>query len=314
MLQNWSYSFIKFYGKILYNILYISRGDALDSYNMENVLYREIIKSNNLSILQNWGVFVFKFNRKIELLGSMIMCLLFLSSCSNAENIAISNISVNKTSVLSKAFTAGVHSVSIMEISLPSEDAKRLNDLSQKLKNSVQKNQQWFNDYVSKYSNTGENLPWDEKFGISKQEYDELLTSVDKMRLVEKMKTTVTISQAEDGKLVIGTNKDIPYLSGIKIDTLNNYIESASGKFIYGSNIEASDEQTATGRWSGATWKLNFEELKDANSIDAAKTYGTINISVGELEKTKKSMVYYKERVIKQGKSFKGEEIIIFND
>lgn len=127
-------------------------------------------------------------------------------------------------------------------------------------------------------------------------------------------KTTISLVKENDGTLTLKPNSDLPYLSGMKIDFTNNCITTTNGVFKYSNKVIASDDQKATGRWSGDSWQLNYEELKDLNNIDKNKTYGTITIAVGELEKTKQMMVYYKERVIHQGQNYKGMEIIVFNN
>lgn len=253
-------------------------------------------------------------NRKKLLLGVLIFGLFVFSSCSNSKSTSVDNSTFDTQSILSKAFTVGDHSVSIMEIALPSDEAVRMNDIMIRFKSSVEKNKQWFNDYVKKYSKTGEVLPWDEKFGISKEEYDVIISSEEKMHLIEKNKTTISIVKENDGKLTLKLNQDLSYISGIKIDTVNNCIIIDDEVFEYSNEIEASDGQKVTGPWSGGSWKLVFEELKDINNIDNNKTYGSITISVGQLEKTNQIIVYYKEGVIHQGYSYKGEEIIVFNN
>ncbi|WP_206460796.1 hypothetical protein [Anaerovorax sp. IOR16] len=80
-------------------------------------------------------------NRKKVLLGVLILGLFLFSSCSNSKNIvtdyntsnilssspnlsiAVDHNTIDIQSILSKAFTVGEHSVSIMEIVLPSDEA-----------------------------------------------------------------------------------------------------------------------------------------------------------------------------------------------
>lgn len=255
------------------------------------------------------------FDSKKILLVFAILNLFVLVGCSSSTALNTSkNSTTSGQSILSKTFTTGSHNVSIMEIALPAEEAIKVNEISARFKSSVEKNQLWYKDYVSKYSNSGEKLPWNEKFGISKEEYNELITSSERMTLIEKKKTTVTIVKDNNGKLSIKANQDLLYLSGMVIDLKNYCLTDNSGVFAYSNEIKASDNQKVTGRWSGGAWKLNFEELKDTNNIDKNKTYGSITISIGQLEKINKMMVYYKERKIDKGQSYNGEETIIFND
>lgn len=222
------------------------------------------------------------------------------------------NAEINKDTLLSKSFVVGEHNTSIMEACLPADLAKRVNDIYQKYKSSIQKNREWYTEYSKKY--LGSKLPWDEKFGISKAEYDEFISSADKMVLTEKKKTMVSIEKEKDKVFTLRANQDLVLLNDLKIDTDKNCIYTSDGEFKFEGNVKASDGQKLTGRWNGGTWKLVFEELKDLNEINNDKTYGSISISVGQLEKTNETMIYYKERIVKHGQKYSGEEIVIFRD
>jgi len=251
-------------------------------------------------------------NRKKLLFTMMVFSVFLLCSCSKAVNIENDNNTIEKGGILAKVFTVGNHNVSIMEIALPTEVAARINDITIKYKTNIEKNKEWFNDYISEHVND-EELPWDEKFGISKEEYDEMISSADKMTMVKKGSAVISIVKESDGKFMLESNEDLQYLSEIKIDTINNYLITEMGVFKHKGKIKASDDQKISGRWNGDSWILEFEEIKDINSIDSSKTYGTINIAVGQLEKTNQMIIYYKERVIYQGNSYKGEEIVVFD-
>lgn len=269
--------------------------------------------------------------RMKKVLGVIILGIVSLCSCSNVRDAGNDNNTSNKKnafnerntsqesfadseSILSEVFTVGNHSVSIMEIRLPSDVQERMNDIYKRFQSGIKKNPKWFNNYLKQHSISGEQLPWNEKFGISEDEYDEYISSVDKMRLKEMKKTTMTIIKDNEGILTLKSNDDLPYLSEIKIDTKNNCMITELGIVEYNKEIVASDNQKVTGPWNGGLWKVTFEELKDINNIDKTKTYGYMTISVGRLEKSNKIMIYYKEKAVHEGYRYKGTEIIVFDN
>jgi len=243
----------------------------------------------------------------------LIISAFLLSNCSISEGVSVSSSLTDTQDILNKVFAEGEHNISIMQIGLPNDIAERVNEINKKFAQSVQQNQEWFLDYMREHGDK-ETLPWNEKFGISEDEYNELISSGDKMTLIESMKSTISIVREDDGKLILKSNPDLPYLSDIKIDTENNCLISDSGVFRYIKAVNASDKQAVTGPWSGGLWRLDFEELEDINNVDINKTYGNINIYVGQLEKTKQFLVYYDEQVIHEGQGYNGEEIILIND
>ncbi len=212
--------------------------------------------------------------------------------------------------LLSSTISEGNHEISIMEISIEPNELEKINNLTEKIKQSISLDMKWYQEYIEKY--TGKELPWHENFGLSLDEYNYILNSDKLMKLLEKKKSIIEMRKNDSGDFILFENPDLPYLSDLTFYINENILSNYLGIFEYDSDIEASDDQKITGRWNGSTWTLMFSELQDIENMNEDEAYGSITISIGQLEESKKIIIYYKERVILNNEGYTGEEIIIF--
>ena len=237
----------------------------------------------------------------------LIVCsVVLLSGCSKTNDKIDSSSKV----IFSEYFSTGEYEASIKVIDLPPELKERNNTINTKFSQSIAKHQEWLGEYIAQYS--GEVLPWHENFGITKEEYDELLDMEDKMTLIEKKKTNLKFSDLGDGLILLEKNLELSYLSDIIFDINKNEIIIANQTLRYSNEITASEGQRITGPWNGNTWRINFEEVPSSMQIDKNKIYGYISLSIGKLTETDEVILYYTEKIIKDGYKQTGEEILIF--
>lgn len=218
---------------------------------------------------------------------------------------------------LENVFKSGVQNVSIMQIKLSSEDTKKSKIIQDKMMKSINNNMVWYTEYTQKYIDSNEAIEWHKNFGITKEEFNYLMTIDQKMKFLEDSKTKLKISKTKSGNLVITNNKLLPNISNMELDIKNNAIVTKYGKLEYSSSFKATDNQKLTGRWSGNTWRLNFESLSsmaELSSLDMNKRYGYIEISIGKMESTGKILIVYNEKIIYQGKSSSLREMITLNN
>jgi hypothetical protein len=129
--------------------------------------------------------------------------------------------------------------------------------------NAIAANQQWFLDYKSKYGGGGKPLPYDERFGITPEEYRRL----QHLEAVPPQLTPVDSQGVE----VHRTDGYIRFKSGAGNAQLLNYLEiNVPGRqMIYGADTipfvgrAISGPGDPYGQWKGYAWRL---ERTDANA------------------------------------------------
>lgn len=229
----------------------------------------------------------------------ILICLTILSGCSGTKDVSQKESNGGAENSVMQLMLQAETKADIMVISLPSDIKNRVDSITAKMKESVQKNSEWYLDYIKK-SKEGEALPYHENFGVSEQEYNEVLNSGNLMKLIKKDEGTISFNKIGEQTYKIKTSGGIKLLDGMVIDLSNNKIQTEFGECSYGSKVVASDEQKITGRWNGHTWSYQEDNF-------------FVNVSIGKYENENKAIIYIKIKGIRDNKAVNNEEFIQYS-
>ncbi|QOX64314.1 hypothetical protein FRZ06_13665 [Anoxybacterium hadale] len=215
----------------------------------------------------------------------LIMILIIaLTSCKGAGDIEGSGGAIPPEEML----PVGTVNVDLMAMGLQSaEDSDRLTELIDKLQIGIAANPDWLTDYVKEYE--GKELPYHPNFGLSQEEYDEYLGLSDNIKLYKAADGVISIEKTDDEQYTISQKEGLRLIDNITIDLSNNTVSTNFGTCKYNGEIKASDQQIATGRWNGYSWIL--EDMSDASN------YQSIQFNLGQMEDSKKIIMYYQVRM-----------------
>ena len=227
-------------------------------------------------------------------------------SCNSTKN--------NTADVLNSILTSGQKDVDIIDIGMDKKNQKKAIQIAVKFKKSISNHRKWYIKFINKIEK-GKPLPYHPNFGITKEEYNFVLSSRNKMKLIKTGNGKLAISKEGD-KILLKAVKNISYINNIKIDLEKNSIESKYGILSFKSNISASKHQ-AIGRWNGYVWDLNKSnvDLKKFNikNINNKTKIVSIKIYIGSMEKNNRTLIGIKIRNVKNGKVFKADESLLLH-
>ena len=170
----------------------------------------------------------------------------------------------------------------------------KLTAIMAKMEQSVQENLDWHKEAISNLE-AGEVLPYDERLGITQEQYDFLLISDDYMELNKVGEDEVTITEVEDGLTIEIPSSEI--MRKVTISADGSVAQSDAGELIYGGEIVASESQKVTGKWNG-----HFYRKEGLNAGEF------VEFSFGRLEESGQTIIYTK--MIKDGQESKGDVLI----
>lgn len=197
-------------------------------------------------------------------------------------------------SFLNELFAEGNAPAEVMEIGLPKILNEKAQLITQRMQESIAANVEWYEDAIRSVGE-GEPLPYDEKLGITEEEYDFFKRLNEYMKLI-KLKD-ITLQIRNNGATIDYANDESQVLKKFSIDIAKNTIGTELGEFKYDNEIVASDSQKVTGRWNGHTWRF----VKGMSQ--------SFQISIGRMEDGSKNIIYIK--LLEVGQERK-EEIILF--
>jgi hypothetical protein len=170
--------------------------------------------------------------------------------------------------------------VDIMEVVFP----PRYLEIFKKMQMAIAKDREWFLSFV-KSAAPGEPLPYDPRFGITKDEFDEMRKLGKRARLI-KVKT-VKLHVVKEGRVIaFDGGKDLPELTGVKLDLAANVVTTPFGEAKESSRIEATEEQKLTGPWNGLQWKLE-------QGSERPLRFTIAKLALGKLQKSGRGILYY---------------------
>ena len=222
----------------------------------------------------------------------LVLLVIFFSSICFAANKEI------KESILS-LLPIGESTVSIMEIGLPEEEAKEMNELSAKIKKGMLSNYNWYLKYLKE--NEGKTLPYHPNLGVTKEEYSKYLDLINSLRLIKKGEGKIQINKDIKENITITAKSGVSLMDKIKINFKDNTVTTEYGTCIFKSIISASESQKVTEKWNGYSWRL----------IDIEK-FKSIEFSLGKIEDKNEVIIYYDIKSAGKEKPFKGYEILLF--
>ena len=251
----------------------------------------------------------------------LVLSMLLIVGCSSnvvennvtPENIVVEDSAVksNDDDLFGNYIALGEYDASIMIVGLPSDYQKHMEQITNKFRASVEMHKEWLAEYISQYPE--QVLPWHENFGVTVDEYNEILNLTDKMEFVENGKTSVVIRKLDDGTINFSGNKGLEFLTKVDFDVKRNEIAVGDYTMTYSGQIVASEDQKVTGQWNGNTWTVYFEEVPSSLELENDKMYGQISLSIGKLTDSDNGIILYKKNIFKNGIRYNGEEILVLN-
>lgn len=148
--------------------------------------------------------------------------------------------------------------------------------------NALANNRQWFQDY--KAANAGQTLPYNQRFGITTEEYKKLQNlekTPPQLVPVDTMKVAVL---REGGYIRFHTDGDIHLFDYLQIDL-------KSGLVVYGGDTIPLIGYTVTaasspyGQWQGYTWRLEKADVATAITTNRV-TARVVEINMGLAPRT----------------------------
>lgn len=181
----------------------------------------------------------------------------------------------------------------------------RMAELAARLQAAIQRNPEWFQEQVRR-ARPGEPLPYDERLGLTRAEYDEYQRLAAGMGLRKVAEAPLTV-RAEGSRLVFDGGAGLADLTGVAIDLQADRLLTPLGDAGGSREVHNDGEGAAMGAWDGRTWSL--EEV----SPDG-RDGKVVSLSVGRLRESGRGVLYWQARQVRGGQPVLRIVRILFYD
>ncbi len=175
-------------------------------------------------------------------------------------------------------------------------------DILLRFQKAMAENKEWAQEYFSKNYKKGEGLPYNEKFGISKEEYQKI-KDIEKSppSVVVKNSVPIKVNRTANRVTFVTAHEEIKFIELLKID-LRNQIMSFNNDTTPFSNEINAPASTPFGEWHGYAWKKETSNLGENDDLEIDKLISKIvEIDFGKVKLNGKSLLRIKYKDVDKG-------------
>jgi len=178
---------------------------------------------------------------------------------------------------------------------------KELDKYIVKVEEAARANPEWFKEHA-KNGKPGVPLPFDERLGLTKEEYDEYLKFWGKREFKGIEAVPIRLSESSDGRWSIIVGGKAVSLSTLKFDPKADSFKSPNGELKRIEDV-AADGNSTLGAWTGHEWK--FEEKSSLGTLKE-------NFAIGKTGDKKYGLLVYRlQEVSEQGNKIADNGMVV---
>lgn len=180
----------------------------------------------------------------------------------------------------------------------------RYDQLVARMRASINANLEWWQAYRQKADARGV-VPWDAKMGISKAEYDEMMTLATQLHLARVGATTLQFKRGADGSITLDGGAGAKELTGIRLTRDRKTVAGIYGTLPERQDVHQVDPAAPSGVWHGVEW----------NSLPAAAgsgEYHKIFLAIGRTAPSNRGLLFLSVRQIAGGKRTELSRIVSY--
>jgi hypothetical protein len=178
---------------------------------------------------------------------------------------------------------------------------KELDKYIAKVEEAARANPEWFKEHA-KNGKPGVPLPFDERLGLTKEEYDDYLKFWGKREFKGIEAVPIRLSESSDGRWSIIVGGKAVSLSTLKFDPKSDSFKSPNGELKRIEDV-AADGNSTLGAWTGHEWK--FEEKSSLGTLKE-------NFAIGKTGDKKYGLLVYRlQEMSEQGSKIADNGMVV---
>lgn len=178
--------------------------------------------------------------------------------------------------------------VTILELAAPS----RYVELARRLQASLDEQQEWLQGYLREHQQPGQPLPWHPNFRLTEQEYSELRSLGEQIRLRPAGRATVEIT-LEAGTLTFDAPESLDALNDLTLDLAQRKVNTPFGDCADFEPARSGSANAATEPWRGVTCQRTQGDLQDTGRV--------VSFSLGRYEEDDALFLSYEGKKVENG-------------
>lgn len=170
--------------------------------------------------------------------------------------------------------TNGKHSYEVLEKEIPAD----LREILVRYRNSLAENRDWYAKYQKDHGDQTP-LPYDEKFGVTSDEYVRINRDLPNLKTKTKSIENIIVTNTSDSIKFAG---DGPFtiFDAVAFDVKKSILYIDWQQIPYSGEVSETAQSSLAGEWKGHMWRLETGTMQ--NAVDTRGDYGLFEISFGK--------------------------------
>jgi hypothetical protein len=188
--------------------------------------------------------------------------------------------------------------------------SERMKELSVKMAAAYLKNKEWF-IAAGKQGREGQPMPYDERMGVSREEYEEYLSPANRGQLKEVRAVKFDLIENPDGSYSLDAGPSLPMLKEVKFDSKRGVIATPYGILKDPKEVTITEKGYVMGPWKGFTYHLSEGTYESLARNIAGKV---ISLTVGRQTENGHRFLTYRASVLENGTRTTDFDITVMYD
>jgi hypothetical protein len=201
--------------------------------------------------------------------------------------------------------SAGDHAAEMYVLGMP----KEAEAVAAKMQKALAADPQWIQTYLKeKNPKPGEILPYNEKFGITKEEYDLFIRATKSMTLNKVADVVVNVAKSKD-KVTILINVPTLPVRQFEFTPAGEEMSCSLGSAKQHTEINQTNADAPTGKWNGFQWTLE----QGTPAVQSQTDWWGLKFAIGH-DEFSRELIYLDIKGQKQGKSLLASVLVRWSE
>jgi hypothetical protein len=236
------------------------------------------------------------------IITSILLCVQFVTYAQPKDSLKH-----NAFSFVDSCFMRDSYKIEMLDF----EFAPELQVILQKFQSAIGRDKEWFEKYFSDNYKAGEGLPYHEKFGVTKEEYQKVKDIPKNPPLVVvKDSAILNVLRVSNVISISSADPDFDFLESLTIDVVNHSMIFLKDTIPLKGQIFIQ-KNSAIGEWSGYEWKIEESNLGENDPLKLDKfIFKTIAITIGKIKETSRTYLSLKYKSANKGEVLANFEVM----
>lgn len=178
------------------------------------------------------------------------------------------------------------------------------------MQRSMKQHSQWYRSYLQEHGSIGA-LPYHENFGVSEEEYDRYIASMEAGESALRADAKVSFEVSHFGeKTKLKAAELLATMNNLEFDWTADTVRTPWGDLIGSQVYQLDREQAALAPFVGRRWEFSSGDIESALTTESGNAK-LLKVYLGTRHDNREVLLYFRAASVQQGITYVNDEVIL---